>query len=321
MSQIVYKKIKEKIDQADRILIISDRGIDGDTIGSSLGLFHILKALHKDVAVYSPKPLIETLKFLPGVDVIRRDISSIKDYDADLTITLDTSNHVYVSKTRYGLVSEKTPLIVIDHHESNRRYGDINLVEDHAASTGDVLWRFIKWANFPVTRDAAQCILTAVCSDTRFFIQGNTTTAAIRAAEELTLRGAKMNEIVRNIMMSKDVKTLKLWGLALERLHHNEEHDILTTAITERDIKKIGATDPDVKALKDYLNVVIDGPDGLMILEENASGVKGGLRAHKRNILDIATKFGGGGHAQSAGFMIPGAHLEEKSGTWRIKER
>ncbi len=320
MSQIIYRQIKQHIDSAESVIIITDRGIDGDTIGSCLGLFHILKDLGKEVAVYSPKDLLESLEFLPGKEVIRRNISSIAGIDADLVFTLDCSDHIYADKVRRKLKAKNVPLIVIDHHESNRRYGDINLIEDHAASTGDVLWRFIKWADFPVSRHAAQCILTAICTDTRFFINTNTTIEAFDSARELTHLGAKLSEIVRHTMMNKDVKTLKLWGLAFERLHQNDEHDILTTVITDRDLKRINASDPDIKAMKDYLNVVLEGHDGLMVLEQKGNDIKGGLRSHKRNILSIAKKYGGGGHAQSAGFLIQNAFLEERNGSWRIVE-
>ena len=247
MSEIIYRQMKKEIDSAQNIALLSDERIDGDTIGSTLGMYHVLKEAGKSVQVYSPKPMDSTLAFLPGTDVIQRDIAMLEDSSIDLLMVFDCADGKYLKDLPVG--AKQLPLIAVDHHASNPRYGTINLIEVNAASTADVIWRFIKWAGWRVNRDAAQCILTGVITDTNVFSTTNTTTAALEAAHELTRYGANQQQIVRETMMNKSVETLRLWGLALERLHMNSEFGVLTTVITQKDVEEIGVDETETKGL------------------------------------------------------------------------
>ena len=195
----------------------------------------------------------------------------------------------------------------------------MNLIEPESASTADVVWRLIQTADLPINKDGAQCILTGICTDTNAFSTSNTTAACLDAAHELARHGAKLQEIVRHTMMNKSVKTLKLWGLAFERLYEDETFGAVTTALTQKDIQELGVTDSDSKAMINFLNAMIDGADVVLVLKESDDGgVKGSFRSHHTDVAAKAGEFGGGGHTRAAGFKIPNAHLEERNGKWEI---
>lgn len=316
MSEIIYRQMKKEIDSAKHIALISDERIDGDTIGSTLGMYHVLKAAGKNVQVYSPKPMDPTLAFLPGTDVIQRNLSMFEDTSIDLLMVFDCADGKHLENLPVG--AKQLPLIAVDHHASNPRYGTINLVEITAASTADVLWRFVKWAGWRVTREAAQCILTGVITDTNVFSTTNTTTAALEAAHELTRYGANQQQIVRETMMNKSVETLRLWGLALERLHMNSEFGVLTTVITQKDVEDIGIDETETKGLSNFLNAMTD-VEATLVLKETPDGhVKGSLRSIEKNVQEIAKRYGGGGHIKAAGFLVENAHLEKKGEEWTL---
>lgn len=300
--------------------MLTDERIDGDTIGSTVGMYHVLQDLGKDVTVFSPKPLHPTLHFLPGVEVIRRDEELFDGAEFDLVMIFDCSDGEYI-KTLLPRMKSRPALAVFDHHATNPKYGTYNLIEVEAASSADVVWRFLKHAGYAVNKQAAQCILTGICTDTVIFSTSNTTVESMEAAQELSKLGAKLREIVRHTMMNKSVNALKLWGLAFERLHQSEQFDAITTAIKRKDLETLKVTQEDLEGLSNFLQAMIEGSDTVLVLYEKEDGsVKGSFRSRERDVAAVAQRYGGGGHIRAAGFSIPQATLEEKHGQWVIRK-
>jgi phosphoesterase RecJ-like protein len=318
MANILYKQIDDTLRGAARILLCTDIRIDGDTIGSTLGMMHILEMQKKEcIDVYSSEALPASLEFVPGISRIIRDSHALRDkYDA--ICIFDSSDGLAMSRIPAHIVKD-TPVIVFDHHNTNPRYGTINLIETEAASTGDVVYRFLKEMKYGMTKEAAQCLLTAICTDTNAFYTSNTTHACIEAAHELMSYGAKMQSIILHTMKRHSPELLRLWGLALERLHTNKEHDILTTAITQKDLAEYGVDDVQASLLSEFIHALVANEDSIMVLRETSDGcVKGSLRSNGRDISLIAKKYGGGGHKMASGLKVEHAHLEEKNGEWLI---
>lgn len=319
MSVLVSRQIKEEIERATRILLLTDERIDGDTMGSTLGMYHVLVALGKDVTVFSPQPLHSTLAFLPGANVVRRDTELFDGGEFDFAMIFDCSDGKYFVPLLKKL-KRPVKLAVFDHHATNPLYGQLNLVEKTAASSADVVWRFLKRAGYPVNQDAAQCILTGICTDTVVFSTTNTTVACLEAAQELSKLGAKMPEIVRHTMMNRTIPSLKLWGVGFERLHENKQFDAVTTVIKQKDLKELGADQEDIQGLSGFLHAMLEGADTVLVMYEREDGsVKGSLRSRTKDVAQLAMRYGGGGHIRAAGFLVAGATLEEKDGQWVIR--
>ncbi|MEK9157242.1 MAG: DHH family phosphoesterase [Patescibacteria group bacterium] len=320
MSHSVYARIAELLSNAQHILLLTDERIDGDTLGSTLGLFHVLVKANKNISVFSPKPLPPMFTFIPGVEHIGRDQNIFTDTTVDLIIVCDNSDGVYLPAL-LKTMPYKVPVVCIDHHATNPHYGDINLIEPHAPSTADVAYRLVRTLNLPISQSAAQCFLTGMCTDTILFSTQHTNDTVMRLAGELIARGARLKPIVQNTMMNKSMASMKLWGLALSRLSHDPELDATVTGITEKDIQETGATEDDIKSLSEYLNEVLDSShETVAVYYEKPDGsLKGSLRSRTRDVATLATqKFGGGGHKLAAGFKILNARFQEvKSGMWK----
>ncbi len=316
MSRLISRQIKQMIAEAERILLLTDARIDGDTIGSTLGMYHLLKAQGKDVSVYSPRPMISSLAFVPGTEVIERGLEALATISPDLCLIFDSSDGEFLGELPEHI--RRVPLVVFDHHASNPRYGTVHLIDAEAPSTADVVYRFVKEAGYPLNREASQAILTGILTDTNVLSTPNTTQKTLIATEDLIAHGADMQEIIRETMMNKTEKTFKLWGIALSRLHLNSEFGTVTTVILQKDMEEIGIEEGETKALSNFLNAMID-TDSTLVLKETPEGdVKGSLRSISKNVREIAEKYGGGGHDLAAGFKIPGAYLEEQGGEWKI---
>lgn len=322
MTSLVYQNVAEMIAKAGHILLLTDERIDGDTMGSTMGLYHVLTDLRKPVTVFSPKPLPDTFKFLPGVDVIRRDAQVFLDPTIDLVIISDCSDGEYLKKF-LPTMAHKVPLIVFDHHATNPLYGTINLVEPTAASSADVVWRFVKSTGWQVSAEAAQGFLTGIYTDTDVFSTPNTTQAALDASTELVKLGADPKVIVRHHMMNRSVTALRLWGLVFGRLFHDDEFDAVATAITRKDLEAFGAKEDDLKPISNFLNEMLEEKHEVVLVyyEKDDGSVKGSLRSRGRDVAKIAEqKYGGGGHKLAAGFKIPNAKLVEKDGRWVVEK-
>lgn len=319
MSHSVYARIAELLSNAQHILLLTDERIDGDTLGSTLGLFHVLVKANKNVSVFSPKPLPPMFTFIPGVEHIGRNQNIFTDTTIDLIIVCDNSDGVYLPAL-LKTMPYKVPVVCIDHHATNPHYGDINLIEPKAPSTADVAYRLVRSLQLPISQSAAQCFLTGMCTDTILFSTQHTNDTVMRLAGELLARGARLKPIVQNTMMNKSMASMKLWGLALSRLSHDPELDATVTGITEKDIQETGATEDDIKSLSEYLNEVLDSShETVAVYYEKPDGsLKGSLRSRTRDVATLAAqKFGGGGHKLAAGFKIPNARFQEvKPGIW-----
>lgn len=317
MANLVYKQIDEALRGARHILLCTDVRIDGDTIGSTLGMMHVLRTMGKSVDVFSPESLSASLEFVPGISQITRNPSLLRN-EYDVICIFDCSDGESVSRLPAHILP-KAKLIIFDHHSTNPNYGHINLIEAEAASTGDVVYRFLKNQQYTMTQEAAQCLLTAICTDTNAFYTSNTTRACIEAAHELMSYGAKIQNIILNTMKRHSPELLRLWGIALERLHTNKEHDILTTAITMEDIRTFGVDDVQASLLSEFIHALVANEDSVMVLRETPEGdVKGSLRSNGRDISLIAKQFGGGGHKMASGFKIRHARLEQQEDQWKV---
>ncbi len=320
MNLVLQEKVEGLIRDAGHILLLTDERIDGDTTGSTLGLYHVLKDLGKRVTVFSPKPMPPQLEFIPGTKSIRRDETVFTDESIDLAMICDCSDGVYIQKFLPGM-KRRVPLVVFDHHQTNPMYGTVNIVEPKAASTADVVWRFIKAAKYPVSSDAAQCILTGISTDTVLFSTPNTTIAAMEASSELVKLGANLPTIVRHIFMNKSVPALKLWGLAMERLFFDDTLKAITTAITKADLETTKATLEDLSGVSGFLHAMLENAyEAVAVLYETDDGaVKGSMRSRGRDVAkQVADLFGGGGHKLAAGFKVLNAKLEKQGEKWTI---
>lgn len=324
MSIILQKKAKELIQNAEHILLLTDERIDGDTIGSTLGMYHVLDQMGKRVEVFSPEPILKSLEFLPGVEVIQRDRLIFDQRSIDLVMVFDCADGAYfkedIKKLRSG-----TQVIVFDHHKTNPGYGTVNFIDPNAAAASGVLWKFLREMDFSINKKAAQCILTGICTDTNNFSTSNTNAVCLEAAHELSKYGAKIQEIVRETMMNKSVNTLKLWGLAFERLHHNSKFDMIATAITLEDIKRLQIEEIETQSLSNFLNAMVEGADAILVMREvedssvpSGVSVKCSFRSQTRDVARIAESYGGGGHKKASGFKIKNAKLILKDGVWRV---
>jgi phosphoesterase RecJ-like protein len=203
-----------------------------------------------------------------------------------------------------------TPILNVDHHISNTKYGQLQLIDPTCASATEVLYNWFsthpKWKDL-ISSDVATLLLTGLITDTRSFQNPNTTPKSLEVAANLLDLGARQQEIIQHIYKTKPLSTLKIWGRALNRIQIDPESRIVWSAVSREDLAEMGSTSKETAGILDELiSTVPDADVHALFTEVEEGGFKASLRSSQAiDVNKIASKlFNGGGHARASGFRL-----------------
>ena len=219
------------------------------------------------------------------------------DYKQSLIIACDCG-----SIDRLGFDLEGRDIINIDHHESNTRYGCINVILAEYASASQVAFALVKEI-YTVDADAATCFYAALLSDTRYFTSTNVNQEVFSVAKDLVEAGAKPDTIAYNFTQRRPLSSLRILQRALASLTLYDDAKIATLSVTRLDIEATGATVADMDGIADYAKSLVTVEIAFFAMEVE-EGVRVSLRSKKVDVSKVALAFGGGGHKLAAGFTL-----------------
>ena len=171
------------IKNAKKILLLSHVNPDGDTLGSMCAMYSMILNKYKkkaDMSIVSNIPF--NYSFLPNIHLAKREFNSSLVYDLAIALDVASIERIRDAKILFDKAKCK---INIDHHKTNPRYGDYQIIDAEASSCGEVLFNYFKDNNWEITEDAAICLYTAIMTDTGNFRFENTSPNAMRAAADL----------------------------------------------------------------------------------------------------------------------------------------
>jgi bifunctional oligoribonuclease and PAP phosphatase NrnA len=309
------RAVLEAINKAETILLISHKAPDGDTLGSSLGLYHTLLQMGKKPMVACVDRPGSVYAFMPGIETVQQGIAHI---DFDLVFILDAgATHLTGANILYPELFDKSREVVnIDHHPTNDFYGRYNVVVPTAPSTTMIIYQMLMDLELPIDRNTATCLLTGIYTDTGSFMHSNTTAESLRMAARLLAKGANIRSISKDIFNTTKISTMCLWGRVLRSIYRTSD-GVTMSVVTQKDFDECGATYDEMTGVVDYVNSV---PNSVysVILTEKQGAVKGSLRTLKDDVdvSAIASNYGGGGHTKAAGFTVKGRL--EKEVRWKV---
>jgi len=287
-----------------RFLLMTHQDPDTDGIASMLALGQSLSRAGKEATLLSQEPLHPPLNLLDGAERVATQVDTDADFDA--AVVLDCAE-----RERLGICADrltgKLPLINIDHHETNDRFGTMNLVEPKSSSTGELVFAVIQAAGLPVSPDVAGNLFAAIQGDTGSFKYANTTASALRAAADLVDRGADPWDVTRRVMDSHSLPRLRLLKMALDTIQLYHEGRMAVMTLTRGMMDEAGAHEADSDQFVDYPRFVRGVEIGVLIRETGPNVCKFSLRSNTWvNVARLASRFEGGGHARAAGFTRQG---------------
>src|SRR5689334_4990639 len=181
----MLSQVVELIEHKHRFAITSHIRPDGDSLGSSLGLYWLLRALDKDVEVVMRDSAPHAYQQLPGADLIRVTPAVDREYDGVFVIECSDID-------RPGLIDlEKQFVVNIDHHTSTVLFGTINWIDSTASAVGEMIYNLCKATGVRPTVEIAECVYTALLTDTGSFHYSNTSERTFKIASELVRTGVR----------------------------------------------------------------------------------------------------------------------------------
>jgi bifunctional oligoribonuclease and PAP phosphatase NrnA len=283
-------------------LIFGHKDADGDTLGCSLAFSEALRTAGKNVWVLIPPPLPDIYAFLPGFSEIRADPPH--GIDPHLVFFFDSGN-LERSGGSVKRIAEHATIVNVDHHPSNTRFGDVNIIDPDASAVGQTVTEMLDHFGYPITPTIATNLYVALLTDTGGFRHENTTPHALDDAARLARLGADPGRIATLVYKMRPETTLKLSGLALATMRVELEGKLAWAKVTRRMLKEANAVMAESEGIIDTLNSIAGLELAIIFKEVQTDLTKISVRS--RGTVDAAAlcaSFGGGGHIRAAGAEI-----------------
>ncbi|MCI0334909.1 MAG: DHH family phosphoesterase [Planctomycetes bacterium] len=306
---IDWRPFTKLVSESKSVVLTSHMRPDCDAIGSEIGLALALRSLGKTVRIINGDGVPPHIGFIdPNHDVIvlGGDVSAA-DVECDLVVVVDTSAWSQLGPMADVVRRSAARKVVIDHHVNQDDLGATMCKETTSESTGRLVLDAIDALGAPLTPEIAAALFAAIATDTGWFRFASVTEATLVAAARLVSAGARPNEIFAALYEQNSLARLLLQGRILTNVKSHLGGRLLSTAITQQDLRAVGAEPTDTEDVINRLLGVAGVEVALLFLELGPKETKVSLRS--RSSLDVnrvAEQFGGGGHRAAAGVRYPG---------------
>ncbi len=297
----MLSQVVELIENKDKFAITTHVRPDGDGVGSSLGLWWLLKSLGKDAEVIARDDIPNSYRKLPGADKIRKVAKIDDEYDAIFVMECSDIN-------RPGIENIETQLVVnIDHHATCEHFGNINWIDPTASAVGEMIYNLCKAIGGRITKEIAECVYLAIVTDTGSFHFPNTTDRTLKVASELVKVGVKPSNISEAVYNSYSWSRVALMQKVLETLKRDESGRIAFMRQTIEMVKESDAVDGDNNGFVNIPLTAMEIVASVYMREVRPNTYRVSLRSKGDiNVARIAEMFGGGGHKNAAGCRVEG---------------
>jgi phosphoesterase RecJ-like protein len=287
----------------DKVLILSHRNPDGDTLGSATALCRAYLDMGKQARIFCHDAVPDKFAYL---------LPEMPDFTPDVIVSVDVADAALLGERTMALLDGRTVALAIDHHPTHRLFAEKLYLEGTSASCCEIIWELLVEMGCPITKEIADCLYTGVATDTGCFKFSNTSPRTHKIAAELMEAGADYVAINKVMFDTKTFPELKLEQLALENLYLSEDGKIAILTITTDMLQKTGMAETGLDAITTLPRQIEGVEAGVTIKQRAESEFKVSLRTGETlDASHICGKFGGGGHARAAGCQFDGLCPEE----------
>ncbi len=285
-----------------RLAVATHRNPDGDAIGTMLGLTRALRAAGHDVVMHhpDPHPVPDEFAFLIAAgEVVVPGPPEAEERRILIAVDCASEGRLWADEDPHAGVTE---VFNLDHHHDNSRFGDLNLVEDQASSSAEVVVHVLEAAGLEITREVAVPLYVGLVTDTGRFCYSNTGIEAHRIAGVLLAAGVDPHEIAQHLYEEQPESRLRLLGRAAEKAEMRCGGRLMLAALGPDDFHAAGGDDTEgiVEAMRSVNGVEVAG----LARQAGHKGWRVSLRSGdgEPDVSAIAREQGGGGHRSAAGF-------------------
>jgi len=289
-------------------MTVCHRDPEADALGSALSVALALEARGARVNAVCADPVPDMYDFMPQVERFRSAPEA--DLDPDLIVVCDCGDLERIGPvlTEQAELFARVPIVDIDHHVSNPRFGAFDWVDAEAAATCEQVALLLPHLGLgfdALGGDLAQDLAAGLVIDTANFQHPNTTPRTLRVASELLAAGAQLPLIARRIYRTKPNAQLRLFGRVLARLESSRDGRIVWSVLLEDDLAKAGASPQMSEGLIDLL-AQSDTAQIALLFKDLGETVRFSVRTRDGGVdaTVLTAAFGGGGHARAAGATV-----------------
>jgi len=303
----IIDRILEVIREHKTFCIVGHLRPDGDCVGSQLGLTLALQNEGKKAVCWNEDRLPQKYKFLDTEGLFQKPKPGQK---FDCIIATDCASFERLGRAGLHIAHRKL-FINIDHHESNTRYADVNWVSAREPSCGELIYRLLKVARWPITKPIADCLFAAISTDTGSFQYSTTRPGTFHAGAELVTCGANLAKICEEVYQSYPLSRARLLKHVYSKFRLTAGDRIGWFWLKQADFARTGAESNDTEGLIDHIRAIEPVVVACVFEEVEPGLTRISLRSKsgKVNVNEIAAQFGGGGHPAAAGARIAGSPL------------
>ena len=294
--------LEQMLEQTGSVVILGHVRPDGDCQGSTLGLYHYIQTNYPAVraAVYleesSPK-----FGYLTGYDAILHETDEER---YELCICLDCGDEERLGSFGVFLANASKSLC-LDHHITNTRFCEVNLVSENASSTCEVL--FEQLDEEKIDKAAAECLYTGLIHDTGVFKYSCTSARTMEIAGKLMAKGIDFGSIIDNSFYKKTYVQNQILGRALLESITFLDGKCIFSALRQSEMEFYGVNGKDMDGIIDQLRLTEGVEVAIFMYQTGPQEFKVSLRSQNAvDVSRIASYFGGGGHVRAAGCTMSG---------------
>ncbi len=304
--QVDLHRVIEQLKKANRLLVIGHIKPDGDDISSVASLVMIMRKLGKTAEGCIAGEIPLHYRKLVGVKLIK-DVSELKAYEYDTTVTVDCSDLSRIGDAVILLKGRK-PDINIDHHQTNCGFGKLDFYDSAYAAAAVIIYEIGKELVEYDTR-LAQINLLGIATDTGFFKYSNVDYKVFHYAAELVKAGANIQRLSSAVLEQKNLRQIKLLCQTFDRLHKVEHGKLAWSEISAQMLTATGCTDEDADDIVEEIRSLQGVEIAILFIEWPKEDIHISFRSKNyADVSKVALKFGGGGHARAAGCTCKNAN-------------
>ncbi len=283
---------------------------DGDGIGAEICLARYLRTLSIDARIINTEALSLRYRFLDpdgAVEVFDKSRHEAFLKSADMIFMLDNSAVNRLGPLEPAVRASNATTVCIDHHNVVEPFWKVNIVDQEASATGELVFQIIKGLGGTVDMQGAQAAYVSLVTDTGYFRFSKTSPRAHGAAAEMLALGVQPPTVYQEVYERNSAALVRLGGVALAGLRIEEDGRLALITLTRQQVVDCDAEHEDLSEVVNSM-LAIDGVRvGVMFKELGSDRVK--LSFRSKGALDVnrvAAGFGGGGHLNASGAVIDG---------------
>lgn len=286
-----------------KVCVIGHARPDGDCIGSQIALSEMLELSGVDVLAVNADRIPEAFNYLDGISRIGIvNPSGLGDLPL---VYVDCADEFRVGPKTSEALADRRRVLNIDHHITNTRYAERNLIDADASATCEILAGIALDVGLDFGAPIAQAMYTGIVTDTGRFSYAATSSRVFELCSELVKRGASPQVATQNLFENETLSRMKLLERFLASLTLECDGKVCVGQLRQRDFVETNTSYQDTEGFVDYART-IKGVSVGVLLEERKTETKSSLRANRKELRvdQVAQLFGGGGHACAAAMSI-----------------